>query len=350
MKAARKIFQLTLIISIVFLSGACRKGPTDSDGYTINPNIKELKSFAANGSNNYYMAVWGGNNIYAVKMLEQFTIDNTYGVTHDTVLIRPELHLDEYVYWTYIDANNSGSKLLLVKSKYSDVSCGALYEYDVPTGQLKLLFDSTNNISSARYYHKNEDEVVFYSYGDNSFKKAGYYMFNKSTQQDSLLFPYLSSAGLAELVNGFDIHPNGEELLISISRSTRFSGNSPRLGIVSLKSQVIDTLNIEFDYSANRTSLWIRYNHDASKILYSCFPRGSYSTTVSDNSEVGIIDVATLNKIILDVNTQAGAYHESIQLAPSWSPDEQAIVFGSGDITIEGALGRRKLYILTKLE
>jgi len=100
----------------------------------------------------------------------------------------------------------------------------------------------------------------------------------------------------------------------------------------------------------DRTGLWVRYNKNATRILYSNFPSGAFGSTVSDNSEVGIIDVATGSKKVLDVNTEDETpYHQSVQIAPNWSPDESAIIFGSGEVSLEGALGRRRIWILTKL-
>lgn len=344
-----RLWVVGLIAGLALGSFTCKDGTTKPDDYTLNPYLKEIKRTKFKQSPNYFMAVWRVKSIYAVEILCQFTLDDHYNVLRDTILLNPDSHLGEYVFWTYIDGNADGTKLLLVKSKYGDVSCGALYEYDVQTGQVQLLYDKSRNISSARYYPRDENKIIFYSYGDDNFTGAGYYLFDKTIVHDSLLFSYLSSAGPSEMLNGFDIHPNGDTLLIPISQSTRLYDRPPKLGLIALKQNKLDTLSIDFNFSVNRTGLWVRYNRDASKILYCCFPRGAYSETVSDNSEVGVIDVLALSKKLLDVNTQVGAYHESIQLAPTWSPDEKAIVFGSGEITLEGAAGKRRLYILTQL-
>lgn len=293
------------------------------------------------------MAVWRDSTIYAIQQFSRFIIDKNYNVQHDTILLDVGIYEK---YWTYIDANESGSKILLVASRFGDVSSGALYEYDRQTGNIQMIFDSSHNISSARYFPKDVMKIIYYSYGNDNFVGAGYYLHDKTTNRDSLLFSYISTAGPTEMLNGFDIHPNGNSLLIPISQSTPLMLKPPKLGIVLLTEQKLDTLNINFSFSKGRSGLWVRYNKNASKILYCCFPYGTYTAINNDGSEVGIIESSTLNKIIIDVNTQSAANYRSVQLAPNWSPDERAIIFGSGNVSIEGSLGRRHLYILTKIE
>lgn len=340
-----KIFNLFVLLLVAHIS--CNDGPTDPHKYPINPYLKEIKFSNPNKSGNFYMAVWKGNTIFSVLPLAKFNIDNDFNLVKDTIL---EANISSKS-WSYIDANISGSKLLLVEMYFGGVSAGALYEYDVPTGQLQLLYDNSYNIASARYNPNDEDKIIYYTSGKNPDKSSGYYQLDKTSQQDTLIFSYSSTAGVWETLHGFDIHPNGDTLLVPISLAIGQFDHSrpPKLGIASLKTQKFDTLDIDFDVSFLRSGLWVRYNHDGSKILYCCFPFNAYGFVTNDNSEVGIIESATLTKTILDVNTNSESEYGSVQLAPNWSPDENAIVFGSGQVIYTGQAGTRHLYILTKI-
>ncbi|MCX6150626.1 MAG: hypothetical protein NTX22_08900 [Ignavibacteriales bacterium] len=337
-----------LILPLFLLVGlSCSDGPTDPHKYPINPYLKEIKFSNPNRSGNFYMAVWRGNTIFAIQPFSQFIVDNGYNVAEDKRL-EPDTTSQP---WTYIDANSLGTKILLVEAHIGGVSAGALYEYDVLTKQLQLIYDNNYNVASARYYPNDDNKIIYYKYGDNTIKTAGYYLYDKITNKDSLLFPYLSTAGWWETLHGFDIHPNGDTLLIPISLCVGQLDHAkpPKLGIISLQKQKIDTLDISFNISYIRTGLWLRYNHDGSKILYCCFPDNAYGFVTNDNSEVGIIESSTLTKTILDVNTNDESEYGSVQLAPNWSPDEKAIVFGSSQVAASGQAGFRHLYILSKI-
>ena len=331
-------------ILFMFLSGVNCKGPTDAGGNKINPDLKEIKFSNPKLSPDFYMAVWRGNTIFPIQGLSKFVLDAEYNVLQDTLL---EANI-KWGNWTYIDANSFGSKLLLVEKTYIDgTPSGSLYEYDVNSGQLQLLYERSRNIASARYHPQDDTKIIYYTFGDSlNTISPGYYLRTKKSQVDSLLFPYLSSAGVWETLHGFDIHPNENSLLIPISRCVgQFNHASPKLGIVSLNKQKLDTLDINFDMSFFRTGLYVRYNRSGSKILYCCFPENAYGYVTNDNSEVGIIDASTLTKKILNADTY-GKELGSVQLAPNWSPDENAIVFGSGQVISSGQAGKRHLYIL----
>ncbi|MBA4313224.1 MAG: hypothetical protein C0417_11405 [Chlorobiaceae bacterium] len=341
----RCIVRILFILQII-VGFTCKDKGTEPL-YNLNPYLKEIKFLDPKKTGIFHMAVWRDSTIYAIQQFSRFIIDKNYNVQHDTILLDVGIYEK---YWTYIDADVNGSKILLVASRFRDASSGALYEYDRQTGNIQMIYDRSHNISSARYFPNDVMKIVYYSYGDDNFVGAGYYLHDKTTNRDSLLFSYISTAGPTEMLNGFDIHPNGNSLLIPISHSTPLMLKPPKLGKVSLSEQKLDTLNINFSFSKGRSGLWVRYNKDASKILYCCFPYGAYTAISNDGSEVGIIESSTMNKRIIDVNTQSNTKYLSVQLAPNWSPDEKAIIFGSGNVSIEGSLGRRHLYILTKIE
>jgi hypothetical protein len=341
MKNILRLTPLFILLTVV----SCDSGPTDPHKYSINPYLKEIKFSNPARSGDFNMAVWRGNTIFAIQPISKFVLDSEHNLVQDM-----RLEGDTNRIWSYIDANPEGSKLLLVEMYFGGVSAGSLYEYNIATGDLLLLYDKSHNIASARYYPNNDDKIVFYSFGNNLDKEPGYYLYDKITQKDSLLFSYVSTAGIWETLHGFDIHPNGDALLVPISLSVgQFNLAPPMLGKVSLRHQKLDTLNITFDMSFLRTGLWVRYNHDGSKILYCCFPNNAYGFVTNDNSEVGIIESSTLKKTILDVNTNDESKDGSVQLAPNWGPDENSIVFGSGNVNKEGLAGFRHLYILTKI-
>lgn len=339
----KKQFPTFIFVSIILLNLGCKKEPTNVEDNIFNPYLKEIKFSNPKLSPNFYMAVWKGNRIFPIQGLSKFVLDAEYNVLKDTLLEASIKWGD----WTYIDANSLGSKLLLVARTYvNGTFSGSLYEYDVNSGQLQLLYARSRNIASARYYPQDETKIIYYTFGDSlNTICPGYYLRTNASHMDSLLFPYLSSAGGWETLHGFDIHPSENTLLIPISRSVgQFNLAAPKLGIVSLDNQKLDTLDISFDMSFIRTGLYVRYNHSGSKILYCCFPENAYGYVTNDNSEVGIIDASTLTKKILNVDTY-GKELGSVQLAPNWSPDENAIVFGSGQVISSGQAGRRHLYI-----
>jgi len=335
----RKIIIRLRFFPIVLLLIRCDKSPIENND-AINTNIVELDI----PSTNNFVAVGNGNNIYSVTPPYHFRIDENYKVIETNELPVP------WGNWTYIDINEIGTKLLLVKSNYWDLSSGALYEFDIQSKLLTLLKDSTHNVSSAVYWVGDDNKIIYYKYGEPRGTEPGYYHLNLITKKDSLILSYISpDEGGGELVNGFDLHPNNDRLLIPLCQSKLLHIETPKVGIYYFGSDLIDTLSLEFDNSYVRTGIWTRYNYDGSQILYCVYPHGAYTSTTNDDSEVGIIEYPSLKKRVLDINTNGSSTKRSIQLAPNWSHDFQSIIYGSGRLTIEGAAGRRRLYILKKI-
>ena len=346
-KTMKNIKYMSIVILFLLAMVSCDNDPpTDSDKYPINPYLKEIKFSDPIRSGNFYIAVWRDNTIFAIQPLSKFVLDSEYNLIQDMGLEPDTISRN----WSYIDANSNGTKLLLVEMNITGLSAGALYEFDISNGQLQLLYDNSRNIASARYYPNDDNKIIYYSFGDSQNYGAGYYLCYNISGFDTLLFPYLSTTGSWEALHGFDIHPNGDTLIVPISLSVgQFNLAPPKLGKASIKDQRLDTLDINFDMSFVRTGLYVRYNHDGTKILYSCFPFNPYGFVTNDNSEVGIIESTTLQKTILDVNTNDEEPTGSVQLAPNWSRDETAIVFGSGRVLSTGQATFRELFILTKM-
>jgi len=291
----------------------------------------------------YMFAAWSERGIYTTLPLRLVTLDEDLNARRDTILIHEGN-------WHYVHPNRSGDRLLLVKSNFFGVSVGALYEYNVPLGTLRLLRDSTVNVSSAVYWPGDEDRLVYYSYGQMQGttplgEGAGYYVLDLTTGADSLLVGHLSSGGLREMVNGFDLSPDGRTLLYPNVRAPRTGFLPPQAVAYDLETGNLDTLAVSFDQSWVRIGLWLRYSPNGRQILYCSYPTGATGHITNDDSQVGLIDRATLARRILDVNTTPGG--RSVQLAPTWSPSGRHIAYGSGKLfEHEGAKGRYSLYIL----
>lgn len=342
-----RIIRNSTIIIILLIAGLSCSSPTGPEKREVNPNIIEIKYSDPLQVTNYFMGVWRNNKVFSVVPLIIFTLDNDCKALSNTK--SKATGMPGRAYWRYMEANEAGTKLLLVNSEYSDVCSGSLYEYDVTAEEIKLLKDESNSVSSAKYLHGNDTKLIYYKYGDLYNNGAGYYLFDKATNKDSLIFTYHSAVGRGERLNCFDIHPNNKKLLLGLNTCVGFNSSPPLLCEYDFQKQKIDTLNIKFVLSRTRTGLWVRYNGDATKVLYSCFPTGIYTDTVSDESEVGIIELPSLQKKVLDINTNSNKNYGSVQLAPNWSPNYDKIVFGSGQVLPDGAVGTRKLFILKNI-
>lgn len=341
---------ICISLFIILSSLICCSNPGDAGDIHINSNIVKVVDCCGEESSNYVhsyiMADWRENKLFGLTGLFQIiTLDNNYKIIADTIYVD-----DKYVKsWTFIESNSTGDRFLLIKSNYADVSSGSLYELNLHNGELVLLRDSNYNVSSADYWHGDENRIVYYSYGEPIGDRAGYYIYDKITQSDSLIFSYISPSGPGEMINGFDLHPNNNILLIGAVQASQLVGAPPKLIQYNFTKNIRDTIDIDFNYSFVRIGLWVRYNSNGTKILYCNYPSGIYSYTTNDDSEIGIIELPTLNRKILDVNTNPYDTKRSVQFAPNWSPDEQAIVYTSGRLTIEGARGFSSLYILKNI-
>jgi len=151
---------------------------------------------------------------------------------------------------------------------------------------------------------------------------------------------HISEVGPSEVVNGFDVSPDGRKLLFPVNYSTQ----TPKAIEFDLVSRTFDTINVDF----TRQMLWLRYNPVMSnQILYGNYPRGSGGYSVSDDSEIGVIEPDNSTKRVLDVNTNPGWL--SVSLFPNWSSDGKHIVYGSAKgpaAEPPGAIGRFSLYVL----
>jgi len=334
-----------IILCILSLMGC--SSPVDPPKEVLS-NIIELKKPDLDEKyNNIYgkVAIIRNGNIYSIPNLNRTTIDQ-----NNTVLeyknLKKKLNNDN---WLYINGNEDGSKLLLVRSRFSDVCAGSLYEFNSQTEEYTKLLDSTNYISSAKYLNGDDTKLIFYKYGNLNNQGSGYYSLDLLTKKEELLYSYVSKPSLAEMVNAFDIHPSNKKLLICLTQGSRFEIKPPILGVYDITNKKLDTLNVSFDETNRRSSLWLKYNSKGTKILYSYFPRGAYSYTTNGTSEAGIIEINTLQKNILDLNTGRNNQEGSVQISVEWDKTEERIIFCSAPVSVEGALGTSKLYILKQI-
>ena len=285
-------------------------------------------------------AVWFDSVIYCSEPIVSLVLDDSLRVIKAT-------EVEDYGP-LFMRLNTRGDHVLSVASAYPDVSMGWLEDDDLLTGTY-LTLDSGKNNSSAVYV-PGTDNIIYYSYGSYSSTNttptdAGYYLLDRSSGTKTLILHHISSLGPAETVNGFDISPDGKKLLVPSTGYNRM----PLVIEYNLTSHESDTLKVPFNTSYDRWALWLRYNHDGSKILYSSYPINSIQGEANDSSEVGIIDRITLSKQVLNVNPLYG--FPTVCVFPEWSPDETEIVYCVGGMTGDpvGYVNISSLFILKTL-
>lgn len=349
-----KSFPTALVAAgvLALIAGACTGGPGPDPGDPINPDIVQAKSAQESlRAPTYFMAAWRENGVFSTSPIRKLTMGPDFKVHEVREIywndIRDELS-STFAFGSYLEATQAGTKLLIVKSNYGAVSAGALYEYETASSELRLLRDSTYNISSAVYVPGSDgSKLVYYSYGQPLGEGAGYYRLDRDTGTDSLLLEHISPVGPDEMLNGFDLSPDGSTLLVPAVRATPSRARPPQIVEYNLETQTADTLDVHFEVGRGRIGLWLRYSPDGRQILYSNFPVGVYTHRVSAPSEVGLIEMPAEEKRVLDVNTNQ--YGSSVQLAPTWSPNGRHIVYGSAAGPVEeppGAKGDFSLYVL----
>lgn len=333
------IFLMFLILIIHF---SCKKPDNNDNQYKINENIiPVVLIWGINNEANIPCAIWPvADHLISVKPIADFTINENYQVVNE--MIFEDFHDPHFIGFQsrFIRESLIQGKYLLVKSIYSDVSVGSLVNFNSENNSFQTILDSTYNVSSACYY-RDTNNIIYYSYGKPEGTNPGYYLYNKKNASKQLLLEYISEIGPSEYLNGFDIHPTKDILIIPVVRR----GKTPLIIEYNFAKNTFDTLHLTFDLSLNRICLWLRYNKTGEKILYSCYPRHAGTTTTNDDSEIGIIDMNTLTKIILDVNTSIST-GRSVSICPNWSPDEKHIIYSSGPLSKDGARGLYRLYIL----
>ncbi len=346
-------YSLLILFSGIIGLFSCSNGPTNTKQGQINKNIVLLEDCCHRPDDTlaagYAMAAWRNQSVFVGPLVKLTLGDSLIIVKTNQIWKNIDFFTDTRGVGSFLTSDAKGTKILLVKTSYGDISMGSLYEYDIGVNNLFSIKDSTYCISSAVYWHNDDNKLVYYSYGSERGcrpgLKAGYYLYNKTTNKDSLLLAYESPAGPSEMLNGFDLSPDNTKLLVPLVQATPLTIHPPLVGIYHLQTQTMDTLKVHFDQSFDREGLWLRYNSDGSRILYCNFPHGVFGYTTNDDSQVGIIEMPSQTKRVLDVNTYTGG--RSVQLAPTWGPNDQNIIYGSAPLAMpSGAKGKYSLYIL----
>jgi hypothetical protein len=81
-------------------------------------------------------------------------------------------------------------------------------------------------------------------------------------------------------------------------------------------------------------------------VAYGTYPFGALGSTDSGRSDrIGVIDLSTLEKQVLDTGTHREG--PSLDLFPRWSPSGHHLVYGSAPVAADrGAIGDYSLYVL----
>lgn len=294
-------------------------------------------SIPISGRPSFSSSIWVRDTIYVTSPLLQIPLDSGSTFQDSASLLL-------YTNALSISPHPSGQKLLFIESKYSNVSCGSLNEYDIVTRKIRII-DSTRRISCAHYL--DDGSIVYYDYGsyeegNNEMPAdAGYYRIDPNNIKRELLLPRISTLGPSEGINGFDVVPDGSKLLIPIVEE----GQPPIIAEIVVSSKRLDTLAIPFE-DILRECLWLRYDHTGSRILYDNYPAGvityGYAKT---NAEVGIFDRSTLQKKVLSIVPEDN--QSWMCLFPAWSTDKRKISFSASPIQkdMDNFVGTYRLYL-----
>lgn len=289
--------------------------------------------------------LWSGNRIYCAPPIRVFTLDSARIVLKDSIIDKEK----DSIWWAEwsLALNARQDRLLGISSHYNDVSAGWLVELDLLKNGEHRIIDSGLFNSSALYIPRT-DSIIYYSYGNYSDSNrkpanAGYNIRDPAGNK-SLILHYISSLGLDEVMNGFDVTPDGKKLLLGSTAQER----PPLLIEYDLQAHSFDTL-FKFSSPARRPNLWVRYSHDAKRVLYCNFGLDPFYGP-TDTSEVGIITLSDRSKRVLTVCEGTNCKNR-IYLFPQWSPDDSTIVYLTTQVATEppGAVGAYWLEILKKL-
>ncbi len=336
---------LSLIFStVLILISSC--GTEPETGNPINPNIVKIKDCCVINSfdgGDFVWSIWIENDhVITGNELRRLTLDDEFNIKSEEII----LENGNLVGISTPSINSTRTKIIYVKSMFANISLGNITEYNLIEDTFIEIKDSTWRIGSAVYWHGDDSKLVYYSYGNEDGLEAGYYLYDKIADSDSLLLAHRSPAGPSEVLNGFDLSPDNAKLLYPDVTATPNTSALPQIIEYDLTTQQADTLDIQFQPS-NRIGLWMRYSPDGSEILYVNFPFGALQDVSGGTSEVGLIDIATKTKRILDVDTNDRGDTGSVQLTANWSPDGEHIIYGSGRFILPaGVVGTYSLYIL----
>jgi|TARA_R110001599_G_scaffold1889_4_gene9815 hypothetical protein len=315
----------------------------------VNEKIRELRNCCENpfgegppefGTGSYFLSEWHTGEIYTVLELRRLDVQ-LYGTAVytereqfydiDPKGSRPAI---------YLSKSPTEEILYLVITNESNQSIGELRALDlsmphIPKELPPIVRDSTYNISSLRIRELSDGSLlkVYYSYGnENKGLEAGYYRLSETGPPDELLLAHSNPDGSKEIINGFDLSPDGSTLLYPIHPDlvpgpALYGGPRPELARLNLETGARETLPVQFNV---QQFLWARYHPSGEKIVVSNYPREIIGFNSVDKDSMYIVDLNTYHRRPLDTRTRTHFY--TADVFPSWSPDGNLLLYSSAPV------------------
>ena len=308
----KNILLLAFLLGLIFV--CCEPTETFPEKKPINENIVALPN-----SEHLNNALWINDStlFYSVGY---YTITDNFKSIADKILIRK--FYDNYIMQDYMD-----DKILWTRRYYApDVgSSVALNEYSLATGEQTTICED-RLITGAKYY-RDSKYIIYHAYaniGTSQQRLSAFYLYDRENNTKKVLLSDTTDSYSVAFSNvkGFDIHPE-KNILLTL-------GNNYNLIEYNIDSRQVDTLSVSFPPVNNKKFLWLRYDNSGNHVVYSHY----YYIPDSEwgESEIGILNMQTNEKQVLDVNTNTRG--TSVNIFPSWSPDNKHIVYGSGSVYI----------------
>ena len=227
--------------------------------------------------------LWCKNFLLSTYPLKYIKIDSSFKFLEDSSVCKgsnPECTP------LTMSMNKARNKVLYVVSKFRTKSMGALVEKDLYNNQVKEIINSSENISSAVYFGGTDSIIVYYSLGKPEGVNAGYFKMDLKTNKRVLIFDIYSDLGSDEIVNGFDVSPDGNTLLVP----EVFSKTTPKILMVEMSTgQVRWVQELSLDVNRELELLCMRYNNDGTEVLYSIYSRGVLGNGPNVSSKLGCL-------------------------------------------------------------
>lgn len=301
-----------------------------------NANISKLTDDAGF----FHCSANAGHSLFASgsfrdnTSLVRYTMQNSIGLDSRQIEVRSANIFS-------LAANVDERHIAYVKSSEWGISLGQLWERDVIVDTAFLL--DTLNVSSVVYV-RNTDDRIYYSYGhytrtNTHPNDAGYYLLRKGQAKERIL-NYISEIGPGETVNGFDVSANGGVIYIPVVYRDR----PPVIVHYDVGNSHFDTIDVAF----SRQRLWLRLSETGDTLLYCNYSNSTIDDApIGVNSEIGIIDLATKTKRVLDTAPDDASTWS--MLFPQWAPAWNSITYVASPVSTEPA-GTAVLYQLYVLK
>ncbi len=351
-------FRYITFYSIFLFATACdTTGTKDEPEFPefplpVNEKIRELRNCCDNpfnegppayGQGYFYLSEWHPGVIYTFVRLRQLNIElfdsAVYLASEQFYEIDPSGGDGRPIsFFTKDPINNV---VFFVKSNIQFSLEGfrsegqlRMYDLQADTGSV-IVRDSTYNISSLRIRELSDGSLlkVYYSYGnENKGLEAGYYRLSETGPPDELLLAHSNPDGSKEIINGFDLSPDGSTLLYPIHPDlvpgpALYGGPRPELVRMNLETGAQDTLPVKFNV---QQFLWARYHPSGEKIVVSNYPREIIGFNSVDKDSMYIVDLNTYHRRPLDTRTRTHFY--TADVFPSWSPDGNLLLYSSAPV------------------